>query len=671
MKHRHKLHRTVMSVFALALCAVMAVEGPGITVFAQELPASAAQELNAPPPAGDTDSLYSQVPALGQGLPEEEPFAGELQDGTTEEETFSEDDGKDSLVQDPDESLDPQEPSEPEDSEGTQGPEDPQDPEDPEEPQEPEEPQSAKFTVTFQMGSFGSTTLEVEEGQLPTSVPTIPDLPAAKVLGWFDKDGSPVDPATLTVTGDVTYTARWSRQVSDLLNTEEHVAYMSGYNTGLFLPNKSVTRAEAVTMFYKLLVSTEWEKKSFPDVASTQWYATAVETLAGLGIVSGYEDGTFGPNKNITRAEFVTIAMAFSTLETGRSTFSDVKDTSWAAPYIVSASQQGWISGYTDGTFGPDKNITRAEAVSIINKMLGRAADAGVKNLSDVKNYYDLFPTHWAYAAIVEASTPHTYHMEGEGETAVEVWDSYEKDTSTVKSHWVRENNSLYYVDGATGKVVRGKKTIDGVNYVFDSSTGAAYNGFYMDGQWRRYYKNGTLINDISGLGVVSGPYYIKVYKPGNYLIIYAKDPSTGKYNTPVRAMLVSCGNATPTGTYYTPARYRWLKMVGDTWAQWCTQIQGNYLFHSVPNWTYSNFDLEVQEYNMLGTTRSMGCIRLCCRDAKWIYDNCQLGTQVFISGIESSGPLAKPTGIKLPSWHTWDPTDPTAYYACQKRGCH
>ena len=647
MKKHRKLYRAVLSAFTLTLCCVLALESPGFTVFAQELPPARAQQLN------DTQTPTLQVPALGQGLPQEEPFEGDLPEDQTSQETFSE--------------GDTQQPETPDDAETSDDAENPDDTENPEEPEEPEEPQPTLFTVTFQRGSFGSTTLEVEEGQLPQQVPDIPDLPAATVLGWFDKEGNQVDPAQITVTENTTYTARWSREVGNLLNTQEHVAYMSGYNTGLFLPNKSVTRAEAVTMFYKLLLSTDWEKKSFPDVPANQWYAQAVETLAGLGIVSGYEDGTFGPNRNITRAEFVTIAMAFSTLETGKSPFIDVKDTSWAAPYIVSAAKQGWISGYTDGTFGPDKNISRAEAVSIINKMLGRSADGQVKTFSDVKNYYDLFPTHWAYAAIVEASTPHTYHTEENAE----VWDSYEKDTSTVESHWVRENNSLYYVDGSTRKVVRGKTTISGVSYLFDSSTGAAYNGFHMDGQWRRYYKNGALVNDISGLGVVGGPYYIKVYKPGNYLIVFSKDPSTGKYNTPVRAMLVSCGNATPTGTYYTPARYRWLKMVGDTWAQWCTQIQGNYLFHSVPNWTYNNFDLEVDEFNHLGETRSMGCIRLCCRDAKWIYDNCQLGTQVFISAIESSGPLAKPAGIKLPSWHTWDPTDPTAYYACQKRGCH
>ena len=170
---------------------------------------------------------------------------------------------------------------------------------------------------------------------------------------------------------------------------------------------------------------------------------------------------------------------------------------------------------------------------------------------------------------------------------------------------------------------------------------------------------------------MVSGPYFIQVYKSSNYLIIFAKDPATGAFNTPVQAMRVSCGTPTPTGTYYTPARYRWLKMVGDTWAQWCTQIQGDYLFHSVPNWTKNNKDLEVYEYNQLGNTRSLGCIRLNCEDAKWIYDNCQLGTQVNISSTLTSGPLAKPAGLQIPSWHTWDPTDPTAYVYCDQHGCH
>ena len=104
--------------------------------------------------------------------------------------------------------------------------------------------------------------------------------------------------------------------------------------------------------------------------------------------------------------------------------------------------------------------------------------------------------------------------MEGADEETAEVWDTYEKDESTVESHWVRENGKLYYVDSATRKVVRGETTINGVKYVFDSLSGAAFNGFRMDGDWRRYYQNGTAVNDISGLGVVSGPTISRCINP-------------------------------------------------------------------------------------------------------------------------------------------------------------
>ena len=628
MKHRHKLQRIATSVLSLVLCGAMALGGPAFAAQGEELPTPAVS-------SGDSTQLAPS--------PSPAPAAPSNTEDTKEPGTSP----SPSASPNPSASPDPSASPSPSPS-----------------------PEVTRYTVTFQMGSFGTVTVEVEDGECPDEVPEIPEKHAAKVLGWFDQEGNQVDPSRLTVTADVTYTARWGREVEDLLDTEDHSAYISGYDTGMFLPDKTVTRAEAATMFYKLLRSQNWEKQSFPDVKAGQWYAQAVETLAGLGGISGYEDGTFGPDKKITRAEFVTIAMAFSTLQEGENPFPDVGENFWATPFIVSAVSQGWISGFENGTFAPNDPVTRAQAVSIINKMLGRQAPENVKGLNDVKNFYDLFATHWAYGAIVEASTTHTYHQSPQGEQTVETWDSYEKDTTQVESHWVSENGALYYVDGAARKVVRGAATINGVKYLFGSS-GAAFTGFAMDGEWRRYYRNGLMVEDISGLGVVSGPYYIKVYKPANYLVIFAKDPATGAYNTPVRAMLVSCGVSTPTGTYYTPARYRWLKMVGDTWAQWCTQIEGNYLFHSVPNWTKNNKDLEVDEYNKLGQTRSLGCIRLCCRDAKWIYDNCQIGTQVYISGTETSGPLGKPTGIQLPSWHTWDPTDPTAYAYCDQHGCH
>ena len=456
------------------------------------------------------------------------------------------------------------------------------------------------------------------------------------------------------------------KQVSDLLNTADHFAYIQGYSSGMFKPDTGVTRAEAAQMFYSLLLDRNGEKGSFSDVQG-QWYDNAVNTMAGLGVIHGYEDGRFRPDWKITRAEFVTIAARFVTLTEGTSSFSDVPEDHWAAPYIITAAERGWVSGFQDGTFRPEAGITRAETVTILNKMLGRQPDAHVSMKANVKNFYDVFPTHWAYANIIEASTEHSYTSDKDGE----VWTDYTEDKSyPEKSGWVREDGKVYYLDAATRKFLRGVQTIDGKKYIFNNTTGAGFTGFRTEGAWRRYYRNGELMDDISGLGVVSGPYFIKVYKSANYLIVFAKDDS-GNYNTPVRAMRASCGYSTILGTYYTPARYRWLRMVGYVWGQWCTQISGNYLFHSVPNYTYSNMDLEVEEYNHLGETRSAGCVRLNCEDAKWIYDNCVLGTKVTITDSETVGPLSKPAGIQIPSWHTWDPTDPTAQWKCKEKGCH
>ncbi len=533
-----------------------------------------------------------------------------------------------------------------------------------EEPEETGAPETV--TLTLKLGSFGTKTLLVEKGQYP-EMPEPPELPAARFSGWFDENGQLVYPGSFPAEEDAVYTARWERQVSELLNTDTHFAYIKGHENGMFKPDAGVTRAEAAQMFYALLRDQSWEKKSFSDVKD-QWYANAVGTMAGLGIIQGYPDGTFQPGKKITRAEFVTIAANCDTLAEGELSFSDVPKSSWAAPYIASAAAKGWISGFQDGTFRPEKGITRAEAVIVLNKMLGRCPDETVSTKTDAKNFYDLFPEHWAYENILEASTDHSHVAYG---VSGEIWTDYTQDTEyPEKSCWVKDGSTLYYLDAATRKFVRGEKTINGKKYIFRSDTGAAFTGFRMEGSWRRYYKNGLMVEDISGLGVVKGPYFIKVYQNSNYLIVFAKD-SKGVYNTPVRAMRASCGYGTPSGTFYTPARYRWLQMIGDTWAQWCTQIQGNYLFHSVPNWTQSNMDLEVDEYNHLGETRSLGCIRLNCRDAKWIYDNCTLGTKVIITPSESSGPLKKPAGIQIPSWHSWDPTDPTATWRCRQNGCH
>lgn len=538
----------------------------------------------------------------------------------------------------------------------------------PEESEEPSAPEVIKeFTVTYDLGKYGTKTEVVKENEFPKAVPGT-SFVATTFEGWFLENGSAVDPATTAVTADVTYFARITRKVSDVLETVDHKPYVNGYNDGTVRPNNNITRSEAAAMFYGLLKNKNVERKNFPDVKSTKWYYDAVTTLGGLGVIAGYTDGSFGPDRTITRAEFVAMAVNFdmkSDNETSK--FSDVTNkNNWAYKAITTAYAKGWIGGYKDGTFRPDAKITRAEAIAVINNMTGRRGDASYKTVTDTRNFSDLTRGYWAYMHILEASNEHTYHRASDGVS--EIWDTYKKYSSIHKNKWVTVDGKKYYYN-SSGYVLLGTNTIDGYKCELNSQTGALINGFIYEGKWLRYYRNGVRQDDISKLSLVSGSYYIEVLKPQNYLIIYAKDKK-GDFVVPVKSMLVSCGNNTPTGTYYTPNRFRWLQMVGNTWSQWCTQIQGNYLFHSVPNWTYNHMDLEVDEYNHLGETRSLGCIRLNCENAKWIYDNCALGTKVYISTSKTAGVLGKPTGLKIPSWHTWDPTDPTAKYMCDKKGC-
>lgn len=204
--------------------------------------------------------------------------------------------------------------------------------------------------------------------------------------------------------------------VSDWLNTKEHLAYLAGYPGGIFGPDQNMTRAEAAQMFYNLLLEKDVEiTVEFVDVPEDAWYATPVNTLASLGILSGVGNGRFDPERSITRAEFTVIAMKFAnTSGGGVNIFSDVNEDDWFYSAVVDSTQYGWINGYPDGTFRPEATISRAEVTVIVNHMLGRAADRPyvIAHEKELNTFGDVNRGHWGYFHIAEATNAHEYHTE-------------------------------------------------------------------------------------------------------------------------------------------------------------------------------------------------------------------------------------------------------------------
>ena len=227
------------------------------------------------------------------------------------------------------------------------------------------------------------------------------------------------------------------------LNTQDHDAYLLGYEDGTVRPEGSITRAEVATIFFRLLTDESRDKfwsqtNDYTDVPADAWYNNAVSTLSNAGILDGYEDGTFRPDGNITRAEFATITARF--LEAsydGGNRFPDI-DGHWAAEYINEAANAGIVDGYEDGTFRPQQNITRAEAVTMVNRTVDRHPDAD-HLLDNMITWPDNPESAWYYAQIQEATNAHAYTMHTDQEDApYEIWTELlpNRDWSALEQAW-------------------------------------------------------------------------------------------------------------------------------------------------------------------------------------------------------------------------------------------
>ena len=201
------------------------------------------------------------------------------------------------------------------------------------------------------------------------------------------------------------------------LNTTDHFAYIVGYGNGEVRPQNNITRAEVATIFVRLLTDDVRDENltktnRYSDVAATSWYNTAVSTLSSMGIITGYPDGTFRPNAAITRAEFAAIAARFD--NDGDKTaakFSDIA-THWAKDEISIAYNNGWITGYPDGTFGPQRDITRAETMTLVNRVLNRQPETEDDLLPNMTVWTDnANPKAWYYLAVQEATNSHYYEF--------------------------------------------------------------------------------------------------------------------------------------------------------------------------------------------------------------------------------------------------------------------
>ena len=297
---------------------------------------------------------------------------------------------------------------------------------------------STRYTLHYE--SNGGTAYKDERCSSGTKV-TLDKTPTREsytFTGWYADKALTQKITSVTMNGDKTVYAGWEATgVPDKLNGDDHFAYVIGYPDGKVHPEGNISRAETATIFFRLLKADIRDgnltaDNDFSDVSDGQWHNKAVSTMAKLGIVKGRRADSFDPDASITRAEFAAICARFSTRTVENSgSFSDISGH-WAENEIERAAAFGWISGYPDGTFRPDARITRAEAMTMINRVLCRMPQSESDLLDSMVTWSDNKPSDWHYLAVQEATNSHDFNRQGEvGEswtklTSVPDWTRYQ-----------------------------------------------------------------------------------------------------------------------------------------------------------------------------------------------------------------------------------------------------
>lgn len=338
--------------------------------------------------------------------------------------------------------------------------------------------------------------------------------------------------------------------------------------------------------------------------------------------------------------------------------------------YYMSASgamQTGWVQTHTGWYYLGNSGVMQTGWYVVNGKWYYSNAAGTMQTgwVNDGKHWYymnadgvmqtDWVQTHtgWYYLGNSGVMQTGWYVVKGH-------W-YYSNAAGTMQTGWVNDGKNWYYTD-SNGAMQTGWLRNGGVWYYLKSS-GAMATGWNRVGSYKYYFNgSGAMLQDLDSVLGRQSSYYITVNRRTCQVMVYAKS-ETGRYDIPVKTFACSVGlpaTPTPTGTYNTLAQYRWHTLMGPSYGQYCTRIVGGVLFHSVAGNSMTVKNLNAANYNMLGQPASHGCVRLCVRDAKWIYDNCGLYTTVLISDTEAT-PFDRPATIKIPAGQNWDPTDQEA----------
>ena len=295
--------------------------------------------------------------------------------------------------------------------------------------------------LDFRNGSvIGTTTVRCG---VSVAAPKDPTKAGYWFDGWYNAADNKKVTFPVTLTNNMTVYAGWTMIVlpstiakkTPKLNTADHFAYVQGYPDGTVKPAGNITRAETAAILFRLMDDTSRNnyystKSGFRDVASGTWYNTYVATLNNAGVITDSANGYFRPNDAITRAELAAMLAAFTDTTRAANYFNDVTANYWAANAIAVCAKLGWITGYPDGSFRPDRNVTRAELMAMINRATGRAPKSADAFLPGMKTWSDNTADKWYYLDVQEATNSHSYTVRPTeiwtAITAAPNWSKYE-----------------------------------------------------------------------------------------------------------------------------------------------------------------------------------------------------------------------------------------------------